>query len=98
MLIPSIPISYLYAFGENFATYVLDAMLVIAMTFLGSAVSAAVMPWLKPEIYNASPIARYSVLGIPLITVAASRFACSSSSASTSGSSTTSTASTTASP
>ena len=74
MLIPSIPISYLYAFGENFATYTLDATLVIAMTFLGSAIAAAVLPWRRPEIYNASPIARYNVLGIPLITVAASAF------------------------
>ncbi len=74
MLIPSIPISYLYAYGENFATYTLDATLVIAMTFLGSAVAAAILPWRKPEIYNASPIARYNVLGIPLITVAATLF------------------------
>ena len=74
MLIPSIPISYLYAFGENFATYTLDATLVIAITFLGSAIAAAVLPWRRPEIYNASPIARYNVLGIPLITVAASAF------------------------
>ena len=75
MLIPSIPISYLYAFGENFATYTLDATLVIAITFLGSAIAAAVLPWRKPEIYNASPIARYSVLGIPLVTVSAVLFA-----------------------
>jgi APA family basic amino acid/polyamine antiporter len=74
MLIPSIPISYMYAFGENFATYVLDAVLVIAITFLGSTVSAALMPWLKPDIYNASPIARYRVLGIPLITVTSVAF------------------------
>jgi APA family basic amino acid/polyamine antiporter len=75
MLIPSIPISYLYAFGENFATYTLDATLVIAITFLGSAIAAAVLPWRKPEIYSASPIARYNVLGIPLVTVAAVAFA-----------------------
>jgi basic amino acid/polyamine antiporter, APA family len=75
MLIPSIPISYMYAFGENFATYVLDAVLVIAITFLGSAVSAAILPWRKPDIYNASPIARYNVLGVPLITVVSVAFA-----------------------
>jgi len=74
MLIPSIPISYMFAFGENFATYVLDAVLVIAITFLGSTVSAAVLPWRKPDIYNASPIARYNVLGIPLITVTSVAF------------------------
>jgi amino acid transporter len=75
MLIPSIPISYLYAFGENFATYTLDATLVIATTFLGSAISAAVLPWRRADIYRASPIARYTVLGIPLITAAAVLFA-----------------------
>src|SRR5215204_4174550 len=74
MLIPSIPISYLFAFGENFATYVLDAVLVIAITFLGSTVSAALLPWHKTDIYNASPIARYRVLGLPLITVTAVAF------------------------
>jgi APA family basic amino acid/polyamine antiporter len=75
MLIPSIPISYLYAFGEDFATWTLNATLVIATTFLGSAIAAAVLPWRKPQIYNASPIARYNVLGIPLVTVAAVAFA-----------------------
>jgi APA family basic amino acid/polyamine antiporter len=75
MLIPSIPISYLYAFGEDFATWTLNATLVIALTFLGSAIAAAILPWRRPEIYNASPIARYNVLGIPLVTVAAGAFA-----------------------
>jgi hypothetical protein len=37
-------------------------------------VAAAILPWRKPEIYNASPIARYNILGIPLITVAATAF------------------------
>jgi basic amino acid/polyamine antiporter, APA family len=75
MLIPSIPISYLYAFGEEFATWTLNATLVIAITFLGSAIGAAVLPWRRSDIYNASPIARYNVLGIPLVTVAAVLFA-----------------------
>jgi APA family basic amino acid/polyamine antiporter len=74
MLLPSIPISYLYAFGSNFATYTLDATLVIAITFLGSAIAAAVLPWRKPEIYDASPIAKYRVLGIPLVTFASGFF------------------------
>ena len=85
MLIPSIPISYMYAFGESFATWTLNATLVIALTFLGSAVAAAVLPWRRPDIYNASPIAHYNILGIPLITVAASAFGLFASSASTSG-------------
>jgi basic amino acid/polyamine antiporter, APA family len=74
MLIPSIPISYLYSFNEDFFSWTLAATMVIAITFAGSAIAAAVLPWRKPEIYNASPIARYKVAGLPLITVAAIGF------------------------
>ncbi len=75
MLVPSIPISYFYAYNDTFSSWTLDATLVIAITFLGSAVAAAVLPWRRPEIYNASPIAKYRVAGLPLITVAAIAFA-----------------------
>ncbi|MGH2872715.1 MAG: APC family permease [Solirubrobacteraceae bacterium] len=74
MLIPGIGISALYAYNSSFATYTLDATLVIAITFLGSALAAMVLPYRKPEIYNASPIARYKVLGLPLITAASGLF------------------------
>jgi APA family basic amino acid/polyamine antiporter len=75
MLIPSIPISALYAYSPKFASYTLDATLVIAITFLGTTVSAAILPWRKKEIYNASPIAKYKILGLPIITFAALLFA-----------------------
>jgi APA family basic amino acid/polyamine antiporter len=75
MLIPSIPISYFYAYdADGFQTWTLGATLVIAITFFGSAVAAAILPWRKREIYNASPIARYNVAGVPLITLAATGF------------------------
>jgi amino acid transporter len=74
MLIPSLGISALYAYNSSFATYTLDATLVIAVTFLGSAVAAGLLPYRKPEIYNASPIARYKIAGLPLITVASALF------------------------
>jgi amino acid transporter len=74
MLVPSIGLAALYAYNTDFATYTLDATLVIAVTFLGSAIAAAVLPWRKKEIYDASPIAKYKVAGIPLITFAAGAF------------------------
>jgi amino acid permease len=73
MLIPALPISWFYAFNEDFYSWTLAATMVIAITFAGSAISAAVLPWRKPEIY-ASPIARYRIAGIPLITVTAIGF------------------------
>jgi APA family basic amino acid/polyamine antiporter len=74
MLLPSIPLAALYAYTSKFASYTYDATLVIAITFLGTTVAAAILPWRKPEIYNASPIAKYKVLGLPLITFSAILF------------------------
>jgi basic amino acid/polyamine antiporter, APA family len=74
MLVPSIPIAYFYAYNSSFYDWTLAATEVIAITFAGSAIAALILPWRKPEIYKASPIARYTVAGIPLITVAAGGF------------------------
>jgi amino acid transporter len=70
MLIPSIVVSALYAYTSKFVTYTLDATLVIAVTFLGSAIAATILPWRKKNLYQNSAIARYKVGGIPLITIA----------------------------
>jgi basic amino acid/polyamine antiporter, APA family len=74
MLGPSLIISYFYAYNSTFTSWTLDATLVIAVTFVGSTVAAGILPWRKPDIYNASPIAKYKVAGIPLITAAAVLF------------------------
>jgi basic amino acid/polyamine antiporter, APA family len=74
MFVPSLVIAYFYAYNSTFTSWTLDATLVIAVTFVGSTVAAAVLPWRKPEIYNASPIAKYKVLGLPLITAAGIAF------------------------
>ncbi|MDP9235279.1 MAG: APC family permease [Actinomycetota bacterium] len=68
MLVPSIGVSALYAYTSNFGTYILDATLVIAVTFLGTSIAAIVLPWRKKSLYENSPIAKYKVAGIPLIT------------------------------
>jgi APA family basic amino acid/polyamine antiporter len=69
MLIPSIPISALYAYSTKFYSYTLDATLVIAITYFGTTLAAIAMPWRRPDIYKASPIAKYEILGIPLVTL-----------------------------
>jgi hypothetical protein len=43
---------------------------VIAVTYLGTTLAAILLPYRKPELYKASPIAKYNIFGIPLITVA----------------------------
>jgi APA family basic amino acid/polyamine antiporter len=64
MVIPSVIISFLYAFNYfNFQSLVLDATLVIAVTFLGTTVAATILPWKQKDIYEGSPIAKYKVQG-----------------------------------
>ena len=69
MLVPAIVVSALYAYTSKFATYILDATLVIAITFFGTSIAAIILPWRKKDLYQNSPIARYKVAGIPLITL-----------------------------
>jgi len=78
MVVPSIVISALFAynFGANpdgtggFRSLTLDSTLVIAVTYLGTTVAAILLPFRKPALYNASPIAKYRIFGLPLISVA----------------------------
>lgn len=71
MVIPSVLIAWLFSYDiANFQTLTLCSTLVIAVTYLGTTISAILLPYVKPDLYKASPIAKYNVLGIPLITVA----------------------------
>ena len=71
MVLPSILVAYLFSYNiANFQSLTLCSTLVIAVTYLGTTISAIILPYTKPELYKASPIAKYNVLGIPLITVA----------------------------
>jgi amino acid transporter len=39
------------------------------ITFMVTSIAAAVFPWRRPEMYKASPIAKWQVAGIPVITI-----------------------------
>jgi basic amino acid/polyamine antiporter, APA family len=70
IMIPSIFLSWLYAYNSDFYGLTLDATLVIAVTFFGTSIAATILPFWKKDLYEASPIARYRILGLPLIAVA----------------------------
>jgi amino acid transporter len=71
MIVPSVVVAYLFNYNLlNFQTLTLCSTLVIAVTFLGTTISAIVLPYTKPDLYKSSPISQYNVLGLPLITVA----------------------------
>jgi APA family basic amino acid/polyamine antiporter len=70
IMIPSVVLSWLYAYqAATFYPLTLDATLVIAVTFFGTSIAATILPYWKPDIYNASPVARYKIVGLPLLSI-----------------------------
>ena len=70
IMVPSIIVSAIYAYWTPFVQWTLDASLVIAVMFFGTAIAATILPWWKPKIYENSAMARYKLAGIPLISIA----------------------------
>lgn len=70
MVIPGAIVSYLYCYNLiEFQSLTLAATLVIGMTFFGTTIAATILPFTKKELYEASPLAKFTVAGIPLISV-----------------------------
>jgi basic amino acid/polyamine antiporter, APA family len=69
MIVPSLVVSAFWAYRPSFQVIFLDATFVIAVTFLGTVIAAAILPWRRPDIFRNSPIARFQVAGIPAITI-----------------------------
>jgi basic amino acid/polyamine antiporter, APA family len=62
MVIPGAIISLMYAYNiGNMQSIVLDATLVIAITFFGTALAAIVLPWRQKSVFDGSPIAKYQM-------------------------------------
>lgn len=70
MVIPGIIVSALYIWDVfGFSSLTLVSTLVIAITFLGTSVSAVLLPFVKKDLYHASPLARFQLGKVPLISV-----------------------------
>ena len=70
IMVPAVVVSVIYAYSADFRALTLDATLVIAVTFLGSAIAATILPWYKPQIFDNSPVAHLKLVvsGAGLIT------------------------------
>jgi basic amino acid/polyamine antiporter, APA family len=70
MLLPAVGLAALYSYNSTFHTYTLDATLVIAVTYLFSAIAVVILPWRKPDLWAASPASRIKLLGVPVVPAA----------------------------
>ena len=69
MIAPSIVVSAIWAYKPDFQSVFLDATAVLALTFFATVVAAVILPWRRKDLYEASPIARYKVAGVPAISI-----------------------------
>ncbi len=70
MIVPGLLVSALFVFNVwNFSSLTLVSTLVIAVTFLGTGVAAVLLPFTKRSLYEASPLARFKLGKLPLISV-----------------------------
>jgi basic amino acid/polyamine antiporter, APA family len=70
MLLPAALLSAVYAYSSTFRDYTLDATLVIAVTYLFSAIAVVILPWRKPDLWAASPASRVKIAGVPIVPLA----------------------------
>jgi APA family basic amino acid/polyamine antiporter len=69
MLLPAVGLSAIYAYSTSFRTYTLDATLVIAVTYLFSAIAVVLLPFIKPDLWRASPASKVKLFGVPIVPV-----------------------------
>jgi amino acid transporter len=69
MLLPAVGLAAIYSYSTSFRAYTLDATLVIAVTYLFSAIAVVLLPWLKPDLWRASPASKVKLFGVPIVPV-----------------------------
>src|SRR5499425_2352988 len=67
MLLPAVGLAALYAYNSTFVTYTYDATLVIAVTFLFSSIAVVLLPFVKKDLWRASPASKIKVFGVPIV-------------------------------
>jgi len=69
MLLPAVGLGAIYAYWTTFRQYTLDATLVIAVTYLFTSIAVVVLPWVKRDLWRASPASKVKLLGVPIVPV-----------------------------
>jgi APA family basic amino acid/polyamine antiporter len=61
--------SYVYNFVPGYLSLTLAVTAVATVLYIGTAFGGAIFPWSRKEVYESSPIAKYKVGSIPVITI-----------------------------
>jgi amino acid transporter len=70
LIIAGFIMGYVYNFVPGYTSYALAVTAVATVMYIGTALGGAVFPRVRKAIYDSSPIAKYKVGSIPIITIA----------------------------
>jgi amino acid transporter len=70
----SIPLAALYVFQPTIQALTLSYFIILITTFGVTMAAAIVFPWRRRDLYRASPAAKYTIAGVPMISVMAAVF------------------------
>ena len=69
MFVATMFLGTLYSYVPGVAVIFLDAVLAIALMYFVTCIAAVVFPYRKKKLFEASPIAKYKIGGVPVITI-----------------------------
>jgi hypothetical protein len=61
--------SAVYNFVPGYLTLTLAVTAVATVMYIGTAFGGAIFPWTRKSVYDSSPVAKYKLAGIPLVTI-----------------------------
>lgn len=74
MSVVSVPIAALYIFEPSIQALTLSYFIILLTCFGVTMAAGVVFPWVRRDLYEKSPAAKYTVLGLPMLSVMASIF------------------------
>jgi len=69
LILGGVLMSYVYNFYPGYITYTLAVTAAATIFYIGTAFGGAIFPWSRKQVYETSPIAKYKVGGLPVITL-----------------------------
>ena len=69
LIVAGFGMGYVYNFVPGYTGYALAVTAVATVMYIGTALGGAIFPWVKKQLYESSPIAKYKVASVPLITI-----------------------------
>lgn len=69
LIVAGFGMGYVYNFVPGYTGYALAVTAVATVMYIGTAVGGAIFPWVRKAIYDNSPMAKYKLAGIPVISI-----------------------------